>query len=61
MRNAVLVQDFQTFGDGGLMFLEREAASQDLTISWYFKEAALIDRKRFTPSETHTTCGWKGE
>ncbi|OCF43646.1 hypothetical protein I317_02538 [Kwoniella heveanensis CBS 569] len=29
--------------------------------NWYFKESALIDRHRYTPSETHTTCPWKGE
>lgn len=28
--------------------------------SWYFKESALIDRSKYAPSETHTTCGWKG-
>ncbi|KAK1922971.1 hypothetical protein DB88DRAFT_493352 [Papiliotrema laurentii] len=29
--------------------------------NWYFKESALIDRSKFTPSETHTHCGWKGD
>jgi uncharacterized protein (DUF427 family) len=26
----------------------------------YFPPASLV-RERFRPSETHTTCGWKGE
>ncbi|WVR08490.1 hypothetical protein IAU60_005545 [Kwoniella sp. DSM 27419] len=29
--------------------------------NWYFKEAALIDRGSFEPSDTHTTCPYKGE
>jgi len=29
-------------------------------VSWYFKEAALIDRSKYSESDTHTTCGWKG-
>ena len=33
----------------------------DMLCSWYFKEAALLDRGKYTPSETHTVCGWKGE
>ncbi|GFZ48214.1 hypothetical protein JCM24511_05962 [Saitozyma sp. JCM 24511] len=28
---------------------------------WYFPETALVDRHRFTLSETHTTCPFKGE
>lgn len=29
--------------------------------SWYFKQSALIDRSRYSESETHSNCGWKGE
>ncbi|WWD20583.1 hypothetical protein CI109_105059 [Kwoniella shandongensis] len=29
--------------------------------NWYFKESALIDRGRYTESETHTSCPWKGK
>ncbi|ORY29679.1 hypothetical protein BCR39DRAFT_531633 [Naematelia encephala] len=28
--------------------------------NWYFKEAALIDRSKYSASNTHTTCPWKG-
>ncbi|WWC72447.1 uncharacterized protein I206_106409 [Kwoniella pini CBS 10737] len=41
-----------------------KAMTSDLTNvegNWYFKENSLIDRSRFEESDTHTTCGWKGE
>ncbi|CAD6587664.1 MAG: hypothetical protein TREMPRED_004820 [Tremellales sp. Tagirdzhanova-0007] len=34
--------------------------TRDDLLSWYFKEAALLDRGRYTESKTHTVCGWKG-
>ena len=32
-----------------------------LGFSWYFKEAALLDRSKYSESDTHTSCPWKGE
>lgn len=29
--------------------------------SWYFKETALVDRSKFSSSDTQYHCGWKGE
>jgi uncharacterized protein (DUF427 family) len=45
--------------------MRREGSSSKLWLvadlnSWYFKEAALIDRGKFSASETTSHCGWKG-
>lgn len=45
--------------------MRREWSSSKLGLvadlnSWYFKEAALIDRGKFSASATTTHCGWKG-
>nr|KIR83881.1 hypothetical protein I308_05968 [Cryptococcus tetragattii IND107] len=29
--------------------------------NWYFPDQALVERERFSQSDTHTQCPWKGE
>ena len=33
---------------------------QSADISLYFPETGFVDRTKFTESDTHTHCGWKG-